>query len=404
VNGWAGLTIDGRRVVAARVIDEIDGFAKTAHVTGGLGGELSIVSTVQDYDSSKGEATIPGSLRAALEFATREKVPLWIVFDPRLGPDAVIHVKRPFLLPDNITLDGTCSGVTFESPSNIGQVYVFGAQNVIVQRLAFRKTGYVSTADEGDTESTIRLKGLFDKVAILHNELSKCGDGCLDITTSPGKPLPHAARITVAFNRFADHDKTMLFGTFTCGDKGVPACDAKYLEANTYAAPVFYLTLEGNLFAHTAQRHPRAFGRVMAHVVNNVIAPAPLPRQDGSFSDCVGIFVSNAARALVEHNLFAPLWKSWGWTPFLAVWTTVTPGAERMPDDTEGFIRLDGNAATARATLAENRPELVRDPPYRQELKALPLEKMKAEQAVACVAERAGRHGGTTWLADLCAR
>ncbi|HEY1945960.1 MAG TPA: hypothetical protein VGG97_03070 [Bryobacteraceae bacterium] len=47
---WAGLTIDGRRVVAAEVIDEIDGFAKTAHVTGGLGGELSIVTTVQDYD------------------------------------------------------------------------------------------------------------------------------------------------------------------------------------------------------------------------------------------------------------------------------------------------------------------------------------------------------------------
>jgi pectate lyase len=192
-------------VVAARVIDEIDGFAKTAHVTGGLGGELSVVSTVQDYDSSKGEAAITGSLRAALEFATREKIPLWIVFDPRLGPDAVIHVKRPFRLPDNITLDGTCSAVTFESPSNIGQVHIgqnyVGTQNVIVQRLAFRKTGYVSTADEGDTESAIRLKGLFDKVAILHNELSKCGDGCLDITTSPGKPLPHAARITVAFNR-----------------------------------------------------------------------------------------------------------------------------------------------------------------------------------------------------------
>jgi hypothetical protein len=40
-------------------------------------------------------------------------------------------------------------------------------------------------------------------------------------------------------------------------------------------------------------------------------------------------------------------------------------GAERMPDDTEGFIRLDGNAATARAILAENRAELVRDPLYR---------------------------------------
>jgi hypothetical protein len=37
-------------------------------------------------------------------------------------------------------------------------------------------------------------------------------------------------------------------------------------------------------------------------------------------------------------------------------------GAEGMPDDTEGFIRLEGNAATAWAIMAENRPELVRDP------------------------------------------
>jgi pectate lyase len=397
---WAGLTIDRGRVVAARVLDEIDGFAKTAGTTGGLGGELTVVTTLRDYDSSKAEAPIAGSLRAAVERAAREKLPMWIVFAKSLGPAAVLHAKKPFRLPDNITLDGTCSDVTFESPANIGQVYVFGTHNVIVQRLTFRKTGYMSMADEGDTESAIRLNGLFDKVAILHNDLSKCGDGCIDITTSPGKPVPEAARVTVAFNRITDHDKTMLFGTFTCGDKGVPLCDARYLAANTNMPPALHLTLEGNLFLRTSQRHPRVFGRVMAHIVNNIMALAPLPRKDGSFSDCNGVFVSNAARAFVERNLFVPLRRNW--TPFWAVWTTVTPGAERMPEDTEGFIRLVENAATTKTIMKENRPELVGNPEYSQPLRALAFEKMKPEQAVACVAGRAGTRGATEWLAHLC--
>ena len=35
-----------------------------------------------------------------------------------------------------------------------------------------------------------------------------------------------------------------------------------------------------------------------------------------------------------------------------AVSTTVTPGAERMPEDMEGFIRLGPNSATTRVVMA----------------------------------------------------
>jgi pectate lyase len=392
---WPGLTIRDGRVTAAAVIDEIVGFAKSAGTTGGLGGEFVVVTNAGDYDPAKGEPVIAGSLRAAIAKATQSKTPAWIVF--KVGK---IVVKATFRLPDNVTLDGSCSDVTFESPVNVGQVYVFGTKNVIVHRLTFHKTGYESTADEGDSESAIRLNGLFDRVAILHNQLSECGDGCIDITTSPRKPLPAAARVTVAYNRIEKHDKTMLFGTFTCGEKGLPACDSNYVKANRDLPPAFQLTLVGNLFVRTAQRHPRVFGHVMADVVNNIFALAPLPRADGSFSDGYAIFVSNAARALLERNAFVLLSKKWA--PHRAVWTVTTPGASRMPEDAVGFIRLSHNIATAKVVMGENEPAMVGEPDYRGRMRVLPMEQMSAEQAVACIAARAGVYGGSVWDRRLC--
>jgi pectate lyase len=400
---WPGLTVVDGKVVAARVVDEIEGYARDAGTVGGLGGQLRVVTTAADYDPAKGESAIPGSLRAAVEDARREKTPLWIVFGPELGEHAVIRVRAPIKLPDDLTLDGMCSDVTFESPTNVGQVYVFGSKNVIVERMRFRKTDYRSTADEGDAESTLRLNGMFDRVAILHNDFSECGDGCLDITTSPRAPLPERARVTVAYNRFADHDKTMLFGNFTCNDIGVPPCDAKFLAANRDLLPVFFLTLEGNLFVRTAQRHPRVFGRAMAHVVNNVMALAPLRRADGSWSDLSGVFVADAARAFVDTNLFVPLWRSRDPRQrFQAVWTTVTPGAEAMPEETEGFIRASGNRTTARSIMGENHAELVANPGYREPIREISFEAISPEKAVACVAARAGVSGGEAWNSELC--
>ncbi len=391
-----GLTIKDNHVIAATVLDEITGYAKEAGTTGGLGGELIDVTNAQDYDPDKKEPVIPGSLREAVERARRSNKPKWIVFRvPK------ITLKAPVRLPDNTTLDGACSHVLLESPVNVGQVYVFSTRNVIIHRITFHKTNYESKADEGDAESCIRLNGLFDRVAILHNSLSECGDGCIDITTSPRKPLPGQARVTVAFNRIEKHDKTMLFGTFTCGERGTPLCDDAYFKANRDAPPAFQITLLGNLFIRTAQRHPRVFGHVMADVVNNVFAIAAMRRADGSFSDAYSIFVSNAARALVEENAFVPLSKKWG--RHRAVWTTTTPGASKMPEDTLGFIRLKDNIATSNVVMAESEPAAVPTPGYRRDLRVLPFHRMKPEDAVACVAARAGVEGVTAWNEKLCA-
>ena len=223
-------------------------------------------------------------------------------------------------------------------------------------------------------------------MAILHNDLSRCGDGLIDITTSPSKPVPERSRITVGYNRFSEHDKVMLFGTYTCGPTGSDdePCDARELEHNRNSSPGLYLTLNNNLFVGTSQRHPRIFGRVMAHVVGNVIA----------FTS-YGTFVSNGARALVEGNVY--LMTGPRGTPNRAVWTTTTPGASKMPWDVEGFISARDNRTVGRAIIAENQPDLVTRPGYSEPSTFPAFDRLPLPQAIACVAARAGRHGASSW-------
>ena len=338
---WPGLTIDNGRVMAADLLAEIGGYAREAGVTGGLGGDLRVVTSDQDYDTRVGEKPIAGTLRDAVTAG-----PGWIVF--ALKPGSTITLKDTLRLPDNITLDGSCSKVTVQAPSRIALVHIFDRRNVVIARLAFRQSDYVKGKHDEAGRTCIRLNGLVDAVAIMHNDVSRCGDGLIDITTSPSKPVPKQGRITIGFNRFAEHDKVMLFGTFTCAPTGRDnePCDARELEHNRSTPPGLYLTLNNNLFYRTVQRHPRIFGRVMAHVVGNVIA-----------YDSYGTFVSNGARALVEDNVYL-MTRSQG-APNRAVWTTSTPGAMRMPWDVEGFIKVRDNRTVGKAIIGENEPGLV---------------------------------------------
>lgn len=398
---WPGLTLSNGIVTNSDVLHEIGGYA--AGTTGGLGGRLRMVSDTRDYNPREHQKPIPGTLRSIVDDATQNKVPVWIVFSPALGSNVTIHLTRDIYLPSNVTVDGTCSGITLLAPSEVGLLNVFSVSNVIIERVRFAKTDYVSSANEGNTRSAIRANGSFDRIAVLHNDLARCGDGCIDITTSPGAPLPSLARISVEYNLITDHDKSMLFGNFTCGDIGVPPCDAAYLREHADAAPVFLLTLNGNLFLRTSQRHPRVFGYAMADIVNNVMALAPLRRTDGSYSDLSGVFVADAGRAWVEQNLFIPLWKSLRpWERFQGVWTTSTPGAEKMPDDVEGFIRLVRNTVTEPSLMTENQPGRVSFPTDRNDLTVLPFDRMPPSQVVACVAARAGVRGSTAWNPILC--
>ncbi|MDP1964219.1 MAG: hypothetical protein Q8K93_18700 [Reyranella sp.] len=378
---WRWLSFDGNRVVEAAILDEIDGFAKTANTSGGLGGPLVIVNDPGDFDQSVGDKPIPGSLRAVVEARARNGTAAWIVFD--LPPNTKITLKRSLGIPSNMTIDGTCSGVTIDGPLKVPLFYIHNQRNVLIYGLSFRKTDYLPNPE---ADSCIRLNGLVDAVAVLHNNLERCGDGVIDITTSYGQPLPDSARITVAYNRISDHDKVMLFGTFTCSLNSGSKCDESDLVRNRKMTPTLSLTLAGNLFIRTTQRHPRVYGPVFAHVVNNVVAYIEY-----------GTFVSNGARALIEDNVYLPLRAR---TPPIAVWTTTSEGAMRMDWDVLGFIRVRNNPRIAGEIIDQIEPEMVPQPPY--DLQIVPIHSMPTERAIGCIAARAGIHGGAKWNQQLC--
>ncbi len=382
VSQWAGLTLRGRKVINASLLGDIGGYAQEAGTSGGLGGELRIVTSNQDYDTRTGEKPIPGSLRAVLN--SRPDEPRWIVF--ALPKGTSITLKDVLRIPDNVTIDGTCSGVTIQAPPRTPLIYVFDRRNIIITRLAFQQTDYVPGRNDDKGQTCLRLNGRVDAVAIVNNDIRRCGDGLLDITVSASKPMPERARITVSYNHFAEHDKVMLFGTFTCGpsSRENTPCDSRDLEHNRRTGPSLFLTLNGNLFEGTVQRHPRVFGQVMAHIVNNVIAYRSY-----------GTFVSNGARALIQGNVYL-MTGSPNSLP-RAVWTTTTPGSMRMPADVEGFIRAPDNRSPGPSIFGENEPDLVPTPPYSSPPSLPTFARLPLEEAIACIAARVGPDGMTGW-------
>lgn len=398
---WPGLAIDNGVVTKADLIEEIEGYAKVGDTTGGLGGVLRVVTTLRDYNPSKREPPIPGSLRFHLERAAADRMPAWIVFDRTLGPKARIELRNTLRIPSNVTIDGSCADITLEAPASSRTILAFigsGVSNVIIARMAMHKTD--DGAEENpNVDSCIRINGEVDRIAVLHNDLWDCGDGCIDITVSPRHPVPMLARMTVAFNEFRDHDKVMLFGTFDCASNGnASACDDAYLATRRSKPPSLRLTLQGNLFARTGQRHPRAFGDVSAHIFNNVIAFQPREHKDGRLGDSYGIFVSNGAKALVEDNFFIPLRQRLQRPR--AVWTVNSPNAMKMPSDVEGYVRLGKNGMSGNANATEDNPSAVPEPGY--SYRSLPLAGLSAEAALACVSDRAGRGGRSRWNDPRC--
>ena len=393
-SNWPGLTLRNGDVTSAAILDEIDGYAKNANTTGGLGGQLVEVTSTADYDSHAGENPVQGSLRWIVERATRANTPIWITFSPVLGRSAVITLKSPLRLGSNVTVDGSCANVTIQGASDTGLLYVIDTHNVVIDRL--RLTNNVSDLPGAVLGSTIRLGGNFDAVAILHNEISECGDKCIATTAGRGRPVPRQARVTVAFNYIHDHDKAILFGSYNCldGDN----CTVQEALQNAELRPGLFMTMEGNALIRTAQRNPRVFGRAMLHAFDNYIAFQPYVRPSGKTSAAYGIFVSNGARALIEHNRLVPLDAK----KVEAIFTQGMPGTRVGEGDRPGEIRLEGGPQVPPdAIVGQNEPEAVPTPDYAYH--AIPLELLPPDQALACVASRAGRNGASSWDDPVCA-
>nr|SBO94025.1 Pectate lyase precursor [Nonomuraea gerenzanensis] len=136
------------------------------------------------------------------------------------------------------------------------------ASNVIIRNLTFRNWG-----DDG-----INVQ-YSTRVYIDHNTFSNGGDGALDIKRS-------SDYITVSWNRFFDHDKTMLLGH----------SDSNASEDRGRLR----VTYHHNWFDGTNQRHPRVrFGNPV-HVFNNYYGSV------GSY----GVASTMEGGVLVEGNYF----------------------------------------------------------------------------------------------------
>jgi len=392
-------------VIQAGLLREIGGFAQMAGTTGGLNGRLYIVTSDRDYDPKAGRP-IPGTLRQAIDFLSHRDLPGWIVFDHTIA-GGVIELKSALRLGDNVTVDGTCSSVSLVSEASKPLIIVKDKKNVIIAGISMRKhpySGENKQRDDGrDFRDCITVSGSVDALAILHNNFRECGDGEIDITSGIGKPMPRAGgRITLAFNRFEKHDKAILIGTDGCRDRSSNLADGcpRMREGQTALSPLYNLSLQGNLFLWTGQRNPRIFGRVYAHLLNNVFAFEPYDRGNGTSGATYGQYVSNSAAVRAENNIYVGSPEK---AAPLGLFTASTPGAFSSEGDLDGEILATGNLQFGNEVIAQNGPSVVAH--FRGDglgSQEIPVQKLGLSGAITCVASRAGVLGSAYWLSSFC--
>jgi pectate lyase len=134
--------------------------------------------------------------------------------------------------------------------------------NVIIRNLRF----------SGSPDDLINVQMFSHHIWIDHNDFSDGDDGAVDIKR--GSDL-----VTVSWNRFHDHDKTLLLGH----DDDNAAQDAGRLRT----------TYHHNWFDGSDQRNPRVRFAPVVHVYNNYY-------RDNSY----GIASTNDAGLFVEGNYF----------------------------------------------------------------------------------------------------
>jgi pectate lyase len=193
----------------------------------------------------------------------------------------------------------------------------------------------------------------------------------------------------------------MIYGFSDCEAQQTPNCTPQRVSEYRDGPTLMFLSLQGNIFEGTSQRMPRASGRVFAHVFNNIFAFQPLRHPDGRpFTSSYAAVALSGGSLLVEQNWFGQLTKTKG-RP-LAAWTISTPGAMRMPNESEGSLRAVANLTAADEIVGESRPQSVVEPAYRAHETILDFTRLGAEHAGACVLRRAGPGGPLAWDTGLC--
>lgn len=269
---------------------ELEGFA--AATVGGRDGLIYDVTSTADY--AAGETAIQGTLRYGIE--RYGKAPLWIRFTKLGSGPQQITLKRTLYLPRHLTIDGRKADVSIvtkvdwslyqlvagnssrnqcaprDSSTPLTTILaIAGSSDIILTHLKLGRENYTSPWDPTDPSAPPLDKEclgdlisiynkptvatLADNIWVNHVSLTKCGDGCIDITR-PGRSLE---RFSISNSRFTETDKTMLLGSpYDVNSLSIPAGDY-----------YFRVSLYRNLFERPNERNPRV-SSAMVHAYNNV--------------------------------------------------------------------------------------------------------------------------------------
>ena len=197
------------------ILEELEGFGR--NTTGGKDGKVVVVTNLKDSGA--------GSLREAVS----QKGPRWIVF--KQGLKGTIKLGNALEVTSDKTIDGRGADITLS-----GQTLELYNDNIIVTHLKF----------QGSSNDAIRVARATRDVWIHRNSLSKAYDGLIDI-------IEGSRDITVSWNTFSSHGKTMLLGH-----------DQKASDS------VMTVSLHHNVFRGTGERNPK-MNRGKVHSYNNYI-------------------------------------------------------------------------------------------------------------------------------------
>ncbi len=365
-----------------------------AGTTGGRDRRLLTVTRLDDAKSSMSRPSPEGTLRWAVD-AARGSDGAWIVFAEGLA--GTIRLEAGLHLPSNTTVDGGCGGIELTAAPRITQISLTDARNVIISGLAFTKDDYDDKADK--TGDAIGLTDAFDRVAILHNDFHRCGDGCVDIVRKTR--LSGESRASVLFNRFRDHNKVMLIGTLTCyKDKQAEGCADPLARLADVMEPHVFVTVAGNVFENTSQRHPKVVSNAMVWLANNMLVLRPTLYSSGADSAVYGSATGTGGVLVAQDNIFVNPERPGrvGAGPISVVRAATGGGREA-----DGVVAAEDNVTVGNVTVIENHPEMARA--FRQaEGSRIALTPANAEAVAGCLMRIAGPRGRSQSWPGSCPR
>ena len=303
------------------------GFAGSQGLTGGLGGEVYVVTSVAD----SGE----GTYRDAISQGHRV-----VRFDPSLD-GATIQLESPVETDaSNLTIDGSGLRITVS-----GHATRFSGTNIVVAGMHFKD----NDDDEEDDAITFREPDDMQVFGLFGNVFEHAADGLVDIIWNRGNDV----YATICGNLFRHHDKAMLIDSGEDDREGgrynVTLCRNHWLD--------IYQRAPLSRYAHV-------------HDFNSVFERYGKPNGNGGGSKSGGDG-EGVSQHLLEGNMIFP--RTEGETTFDGSEVTKPRTEWAAPQlDSDGAVRVSGNflATVAGVTASEDEhdEDEVFEPPYPYEL------------------------------------